>query len=83
MNLHDRTVIQADVVVRARNQITLPKQIVQAMKLEPGDRLLFVAEKGVEDRAVIHRLPRSYAGIAPDAYGDSSEYVRGEREDWT
>jgi AbrB family looped-hinge helix DNA binding protein len=71
--------------VRAKNQITIPKRIAQAVGVEPGDRLIFVIDKCQPDQVRLYRLPKSFAGIAPLAYGgaeDAVAYVRAEREAW-
>lgn len=71
--------------LRSKNQITVPKRIVDALGLLPGDRLVFVVRKEEPDKVHLYRMPRSFAGIAPDAYGGpraGSTFVRAEREAW-
>jgi AbrB family looped-hinge helix DNA binding protein len=71
--------------LRPKNQVTLPKPVVSALNLQPGDRLVFVVREGEPDQMHVYRMPRSFAGIAPHAYGgtqDGAAYIRAEREAW-
>lgn len=71
--------------LRPKNQITIPKSVARAMQLQPGDRLVFVVEDGDADHAHLYRMPRSFAGVAPCAYGGpngAADYLAEERKDW-
>jgi AbrB family looped-hinge helix DNA binding protein len=72
--------------VRPKNQITIPKAVVQALGIHPGDRLVFVVNEGEQGQMHVYRVPPSFAGIAPHAYGgpqEGAKYVDDEREAWT
>ncbi|HZS94110.1 MAG TPA: hypothetical protein VFA78_04890 [Chloroflexota bacterium] len=65
--------------------MTVPSAIARALGLRAGDRILFVFDEREPGEAHIYRLPESFAGIAPHAYGGpqtSADYVRKEREGW-
>jgi AbrB family looped-hinge helix DNA binding protein len=71
--------------LRKKNQITLPKTIADALGVGPGDRLLFVIEEDEPGQAHVYPMPKSFAGVAPHAYGgecSSAAYARTEREAW-
>ena len=71
--------------LRPKNQVTIPQPVVAALGLQPGDRLVFVVREGERDQMHVYRRPRSFAGIAPHAYGGTEEgatYIRAEREAW-
>jgi bifunctional DNA-binding transcriptional regulator/antitoxin component of YhaV-PrlF toxin-antitoxin module len=74
------------VPLRPKNQITLPTEIARAMKVAPGDRLLFSIDPANPETAVIRRLRESYFGVLAGAYGsnhdDQLNYVRAEQEGW-
>jgi antitoxin ChpS len=65
----------------SKNQIVLPKEARQAMKLKGRDELLVVVKGNV---TVIMPKPKNYrgelGGIAEGLYGDS--YLRRERKSW-
>lgn len=78
-------IIAEDGELRAKNQITIPRAVAQAMGLQPGDRLVFVVEKEGTGHAHVYRMPQSFAGIAPTAYGGpggTARYLKAEREGW-
>lgn len=80
-----RAIIQEPGDLRRKNQITMPKSIAAALGVGPGDRLLFVVEADEPGEAHLYRMPRSFAGTAPHAYGGdtgSAAHVRAEREAW-
>lgn len=71
--------------LRPKNQLTVPKRVAEAMGLEPGDRLIFVVDEEGSSHARLYRLPKSLAGIAPEAYGGregAKAYLDAERESW-
>jgi bifunctional DNA-binding transcriptional regulator/antitoxin component of YhaV-PrlF toxin-antitoxin module len=74
------------VPLRPKNQITLPTEIARALKVAPGDRLLFSIDRANPETAVVRRVRDSYFGALAGAYGaghdDRLEYVRTEQEGW-
>jgi AbrB family looped-hinge helix DNA binding protein len=84
-NPRGKPTIQEPGDLRKKNQITLPKAIADALGIGPGDRVLFVVEEGEPGEAPLYRMPKSFAGVAPHAYGgetSSVECVRTERTAW-
>ncbi len=80
-----QTAILAPGDLRKKNQITIPKSVTVALGLHPGDRVLFVVEEGESGGARLYRMPQSFAGAAPHAYGGRKSgvaYVNAERESW-
>jgi AbrB family looped-hinge helix DNA binding protein len=69
-----------------KNQLTLPKAIVEGLGIEPGDTLIFQIDDDTPRRVHIRPLLRSYAGILTGVYGETPEevaaYLREERESW-
>jgi antitoxin ChpS len=77
--------MDAEVRLRAKNQITLPDAIVRRLGLEPGDRLVLEIDDEQPDRVELRPIRRSYAGILAGVFGTDDEavaYVRGERASW-
>jgi AbrB family looped-hinge helix DNA binding protein len=80
-----RSIVREPGDLRKKNQITLPKAVADALGVRQGDRLLFVVEEGEPGEAHLYRMPRSFAGIAPHAFGGLARggaYVQAEREAW-
>jgi bifunctional DNA-binding transcriptional regulator/antitoxin component of YhaV-PrlF toxin-antitoxin module len=75
----------AEVVVRDRNQLTLPSAIVDARKITRGMRFVVHIDDEHPDVIVLRTIPNTYAGKLKGVYGNSTDdelaYVRGER-DW-
>lgn len=78
--------LEIEVRLRDRNQLTLPDRIASRIGLKAGDRLLVTLDPGDRKIVQLTRLPDSYAGIAGDLYGGSTEahlaYVAEERASW-
>lgn len=88
--------IEVQVTLRERNQLTLPDRIAARIAAKPGDRLLLTVgtvgeagESNGQGEAGVVRLKRlkdSYAGIAAGIYGRTAEeraaYVSTERDSW-
>lgn len=85
--------IEIQVTLRERNQLTLPDRIAARIAAKPGDRLLLTVEETGDpdkhgDAGVVRlkRLKDSYAGIAAGIYGKTAEeraaYVTAERGSW-
>jgi bifunctional DNA-binding transcriptional regulator/antitoxin component of YhaV-PrlF toxin-antitoxin module len=67
--------------LRAKNQLTLPQEIVNEVGIEPGDRFRITAEEGVITLVPIRRsYYGAFAGLWPD---DWMEDLRREREAWS
>jgi hypothetical protein len=77
-----RLAIQAEARLRAKSQLTLPEQIVDAAHVGEGDRFLVEVDPDVPDTIRFHRIRESYAGALRDVYGDPVEYLTGERATW-
>lgn len=81
-----RSPIQAEGELREKNQLTLPKAIVQALNLRPGDRLVLrVQDDDGAGRIVMYPLQASYAGALKGLYGTPEEvaaFIRAENEAW-
>jgi len=73
-------------VLRERNQLTLPERLATALEARPGDQLALTFDEGPPRTARLRVLPRSYAGVAGDLYGGTSEaraaYISEERATW-
>lgn len=74
--------VTAQARMRARNQLTLPEQVVDAADIREGDRFLVELMPGDPDTVRLHRIRSSYAGALRDVYGDSTSYIEGERASW-
>lgn len=73
------------VKISSKYQVVIPKEIREAIKLQPGDQLLV----GLENGKVVMRLkPKSYArylrGLHKEVWQgvDATDYVKRERESW-
>jgi len=81
-----RPPIEAEGELREKNQLTLPKTIVQALNLRPGDRLVLrVQDDDGTGRIVMYPLRASYAGALQGLYGTPDEtaaYIRAEQDAW-
>ena len=78
--------IVAEGDLREKNQITLPKPIVDALGFHPGDRLIFVADERNPTVVRVHLLPESYAGVLSGVYGtpdEARDFLQQEREAWS
>ena len=74
--------VSAEAKLRARNQLTLPGQIVQAAGIEEGDRFVVEVAPGDPDTLRLHRIRPTYAGALRDVYGSPSDYLDEERHSW-
>ncbi|MCI4318410.1 MAG: AbrB/MazE/SpoVT family DNA-binding domain-containing protein [Candidatus Lutacidiplasmatales archaeon] len=70
--------------ISQKGQITVPKDVRDALGLHPGDRLLFDVEAG--DRAVVRKARPTRLTEIIAAWGPSSEtgiaYQRRVRNEW-
>jgi len=76
------TTIRARARVRARNQITIPEQIVEAADIHEGETLIVELEPSRPDVMCVRRVRESYAGALPGVYTDAGAYLEEERGDW-
>jgi bifunctional DNA-binding transcriptional regulator/antitoxin component of YhaV-PrlF toxin-antitoxin module len=77
--------IEADARLRAKNQLTLPEPIADALGAEPNDVLVFEIDPTRPDVAVVHRVPGEFAGALTGTYGTSEDvkaFIREEHEAW-
>jgi AbrB family looped-hinge helix DNA binding protein len=70
-----------EVKLSTKNQISIPREIRDALGVKAGDRLLVVPRGNT---VILFRKPRRYskaiAGIGKQLYG--SDYLATERETW-
>ncbi len=71
----------AEATLSSKNQIVIPHEAREALRVKPGDRLLVVVRG---DRVIVLQKPRSYEaairGMARGVYPRG--YLRKERESW-
>ncbi len=68
--------------LRARNQITIPEQVIEAAGIEKGESFMVEFEPSDPDVLRLRRVRASYAGALPGLYGDTRDYLEKERADW-
>lgn len=71
--------------LRDKNQITVPKRVVDVLGARPGDRFVWLVEDAARGVVRLHRLPASYASSLAGIYGppgEVEEYLTAERETW-
>lgn len=65
----------------SKNQIVIPREARQALRVKSGDKLLIVVHG---DRVLVLRKPKSHAaalrGLARSSYGKG--YLEHERKSW-
>jgi bifunctional DNA-binding transcriptional regulator/antitoxin component of YhaV-PrlF toxin-antitoxin module len=69
--------------LRTKNQLTLPEPITRALGAQPGDRFFISFEE--PDRAILQRVPKSYAGALAGVWGTYEEAMadlRASRDEW-
>lgn len=70
--------------VSSKGQITIPAELIRALEIEPGTKLLVVPVRG---GIMLLRQPESLtdelAGSLAGTYNDAIEYVEGERREWS
>ena len=74
--------VTAEARLRARNQLTLPEQVVQAAGILEGDRFVVEVAPNDPDTVRLHRIRQSYAGALRHVYGDATDYLDRERGSW-
>ena len=74
--------VSAEARLRAKSQLTIPEQIVEAVGVSEGDRFSIEVSPDDPDTIRLHRIRDSYAGALRDLYGDPDAYLEGERRTW-
>jgi hypothetical protein len=80
-----RRPIEADARLRAKNQLTLPEPIAEALGAEPNDVLVFEMDPARPDVAVVHLVHAGFAGALTGTYGTTDEvkaFIREEHAAW-
>ena len=76
------TALRAQAHLRARNQLTLPSEIVAAAGIGEGDAFVVELEPADPDVVTLRRVRASYAGVLNGIYAPVGEYLEGERATW-
>lgn len=77
--------IEADARLRAKNQLTLPEPIAEALGAEPNDVLVFEIDPGRPGFALVHLVRAGFAGALTGTYGTTDEvkaFIREEHAAW-
>ena len=77
--------VEAEARLRAKNQITVPEQVLSALDARQDDRLVFEVDVEQPGVARVRRLPRTFAGALTGVYGTTEEvkaFLREEHDDW-
>ena len=77
--------IEADARLRAKNQLTLPEPIAEALGAEPNDVLVFEIHPTQPDVASVHLVRAGFAGALTGTYGTTDEvkaFIREEHAAW-
>ncbi|HEV3309539.1 MAG TPA: hypothetical protein VG815_03355 [Chloroflexota bacterium] len=72
-------------LLRPKNQITLPLEVVDRIGAQPGDRFIVDAPNEPFGEVRLRKLPRSYAGTLDGVWGSHDQvidYLREERGTW-
>jgi AbrB family looped-hinge helix DNA binding protein len=80
------TMLQIEATVRDKNQVTIPREVAERHKLQPGQKLVIVDDTDQPGQFVVRVIPRTYAGSLAGVFGTTDQnvaYVRREREDWS
>ncbi len=77
--------VEAEARLRAKNQLTLPESIVDALDARPNDVLVFEADPREPGTARVHLVRSEFAGSMTGTYGTSEDviaFVREEHAAW-
>ncbi len=77
--------IEADARLRAKNQLTLPEPIAEALGAEQNDVLVFEIDPSRPDVAIVHLIRAGFAGALTGTYGTTEEvkaFIREEHAAW-
>jgi bifunctional DNA-binding transcriptional regulator/antitoxin component of YhaV-PrlF toxin-antitoxin module len=78
------SLLEIEATVREKNQMTIPRQVAERHRIEPGQRLVIV-DGGSDDEFVVRIIRSTYSGVLTGVFGTTDEnvaYVRGERDTW-
>jgi AbrB family looped-hinge helix DNA binding protein len=71
----------AEATLSSKNQIVVPKEAREKLKMKPGDKLIVTV---YENKMIIMEKPKSWSaairGLARGTY--PPDYLKKEREDW-
>jgi len=77
--------IEANARLRAKNQLTLPAPIANALGARPNDVLVFEINPTRPDVALVHLVRAGFAGAMTGVYGtteDLKAFIREEHAAW-
>ncbi len=77
--------IAAEARLRAKNQLTLPEPIVDALAARPDDVLVFETDPRQPGVAQVHLVKHEFAGGMTGTYGTTADviaFVRDEHAAW-
>lgn len=78
-------VLEVEVQLRQRNQVTLPAEVVEGLAVQEGDRLILRVDQE-RHTAELRPVRASYAGVAGSVYGrtrkEVADYIKRERAAW-
>lgn len=73
--------VEAEARLRAKNQLTLPEAIVEALDARPDDVLVFEADPREPGSARVHLVKHEFAGSMTGTYGTSENVIAFLREE--
>ncbi len=77
--------VAAQARLRAKNQLTVPEAIVEALHAELNDTFVWETDPDEPGVARVHRVPHDFAGSMTGVFGTTEEvleFIRGERAAW-
>ena len=77
--------IEAVARLRAKNQLTLPEPVAEALHAHPDDHLVFQADPEHPQLFTVRRLRTDWAGALTGVYGTTAQvkrFLREEHEAW-
>ncbi len=76
--------IDEKIVLRGRNQLTIPKNVAEARGLREGQSLVIHTDDERPGEIILRIFPQTYAGAFSDVFAgiDPEEYVKVERASW-
>ena len=83
-NMTDATLsrpVEAEARLRAKNQLTLPEAIVEALEARTDDVLIFEADPREPGTARLHLVRHDFAGSMTGTYGTSENVIAFLREE--
>ncbi len=77
--------IAAEARLRAKNQLTVPEEIVEVLEARQNDLLVFEANAHEPGTAIVRVVPRTFAGTLTGVFGtteDVKAFLREEHAGW-